>query len=46
MYHSFKVVVPVELKDIMLDKRNWTQNVYVREFFENSRGLANLLAKY
>ena len=43
---SFKVVVPVELKDIMLDKRNWTKNVYVREFFENSRGLANLLAKY
>ena len=43
---SFKVVVPVGMKDTMLDKRNWTKNVYVREFFENSRGLANLSAKY
>ena len=43
---SFKVVVPVKLKNSMLDKRNWTKNVYAREFFENSRGFANLLAKY
>ena len=43
---SFKVVVPVEMKEAMLDKGNWTKNVYLREFFENSRGLASLSAKY
>ena len=26
---SFKVVVPVGMKDTMLDKRNWTKNVYM-----------------
>ena len=43
---SFKVVVPFEMKDTMLDKRNWKKNVYIREFFENSRSLASLSAKY
>ena len=43
---SFKVVVPVEMKEAMLDKGNWTKNVYLREFFENSRGLDSLSAKY
>ena len=32
------------MKDTMLDMRNWTNNVYIREFIENSRGLANLSA--
>ena len=43
---SFKVVVPVEMKETMLDKGNWTKNVYLCEFLENSRGLASLSAKY
>ena len=43
---SFKVVVPFEMKDAMLDKRNWKKHVYIREFFENSRSLASLSAKY
>ena len=43
---SFKVVVPFEMKDTRLDKRNWKKNVYIREFFENSRSLASLSAKY
>ena len=43
---SFKVVVPFEMKDTMFDKRNWKKNVYIREFFENSRSLASLSAKY
>ena len=30
---SFKVVVPVEMKETMLDKGNWTKNVYLRAFF-------------
>ena len=31
---SFKVVVLFEMKDKMLDKRNWKKNVFIREFFE------------
>ena len=45
-WHDFKVVVPVEMKETILDKGNWTKNVYLRDFFENSRGLASLSAKY
>ena len=41
---SFKVVVPCNMKDSMLDKKNWTRNVYLREFYENSRSLATLSA--
>ena len=39
---SFKVIVPDSLKSALLDKSNWSRNVYVREFFENSRGSVNL----
>ena len=42
---SFKVVIPCNMKDSMLDKKNWTRNVYLREFYENSRSLATLSAQ-
>ena len=42
---SFKVVIPCNMKDSMLDKKNWTRNVYLCEFYENSRSLATLSAQ-
>ena len=39
---SFKVVVPQNLKVLLLKKESWAPGVYVREFYERSRGLVNL----
>lgn len=39
---SFKVVVESDMMTKVLNKINWSPNVYVREFYENARKLVSL----
>ncbi len=39
---SFKIEVHPSMKNTLLNRDNWAPNVYVREFYQNARGLVSL----
>ena len=36
-YASFKIVAPISLKNKLLNKDNWVENIYVRPFYSKPR---------